>query len=106
MNFGEWVEQTRKCNRLNQEDLLAGLNQYAPASERYKTKQTVSYWQHDQNLPRITWLGWIANRAPVESWVRGFAVRGIEILESQLLITQTVSDVAQPALDLTVKDDG
>jgi transcriptional regulator with XRE-family HTH domain len=107
MNFGEYIEQVRKEQHLTQEEFLSELNNYVPAGERYKSKQSVFLWeQNQQRPPRITWLGWIANRAPVDSWARGFAVRGIEILESQLLITQTVSDVAQPANDLTVKDDG
>jgi transcriptional regulator with XRE-family HTH domain len=107
MNFGEYIEQVRKEQGLTQEEFLTELNQYVPADERYKSKQSVSYWElNQQRPPRITWLGWIANRAPVDSWARSFAVKGIDILESQRSAAQMVSDNPQPAGDITIKDDG
>lgn len=78
MDFKELVSSVRIARKMTKEAFAGGLNEYLPADETLSA-MAVGYWEQGRYRPWGTRLYWIAEHAPVGSWQREFALRGLEL---------------------------
>lgn len=64
---------------MNLQDFCAGLGEYVPAGEHYSIP-TVNRWERGIYAPPVTWLYWMRDHAPADSWQRDFATKAMELL--------------------------
>lgn len=80
MPFRNYVAAYRQKCGLSLREFWYQLRRYAPPDDP-KSYRTVNRWEiNGPDGPLLAWMYWIYNHAPVDSWQREFAARGMDIL--------------------------
>lgn len=78
MDFATFLSSYRRTLALSLDAFWRGVVPFVPPDERYSI-MTINRWEHGEAVAPISWLKFLRDAAPAESWQKDFAQRGFDL---------------------------